>query len=358
VARVRVLALNAGSSSLKVAVRDAGDTDPAVRIHAERLGTAQATLTVDDHPGRPVGKTWEAAVDAVADAADDQAPHPDVVVHRIVHGGPLHHRPTVVDDGLVADLDAVVSLAPLHQPPALDALARARRRWPGATHVACFDTGFHADLPEASRRLPVSETLHAQGVRRYGFHGLSVQSVLTAEPELRNVVVAHLGSGCSVTAVGPDRLPRYTSMSFSPDSGMMSATRAGDLDPEIMLYLIEHHGHSPADLREEINRRSGLMGVSGGHRDVRDLLASPTAASRLALDMFVASAAMTVAAAATTLESWDALVLTGGVGEHATELRDRICARLRLGDATSVQVVRADEERVMDSLARSLLGDD
>ena len=355
-ARVRVLALNAGSSSLKAAVRDAADAEPIVRILAERIRTSEASLTVDGDATRHVAETWDAAVDAVADAADLRAPAPEVVVHRVVHGGPAHHRPTVVDDTLVADLDAVVALAPLHQPPALDTLARARARWPRATHVACFDTGFHADLPEVSRRLPVSETLRAEGVRRYGFHGLSVQSVLAARPGLGNAVVAHLGSGCSVTAVGPDRLPRHTSMSFSPDSGMISSTRAGDLDPEILLYLIEHRGHSPADLREEVNRRSGLTGVSGGLRDLRDLMGSDSADAQLAVEMFVSSAGMAIAAAATTLERWDALVFTGGVGEHVADIRTRICARLRLGGSVEVSVVPADEERVMDAQARSLLG--
>jgi acetate kinase len=356
VARVRLLALNAGSSSLKAAVRDAVDAEPVVRIQAERIRTPEATLTVDGDAAQPLADTWDAAVDAVGDAADDRAPQPEVVVHRVVHGGPQHHRPTVVDDQLVADLEAAVPLAPLHQPPALDTLARARARWPAATHVACFDTGFHADLPEASRRLPVSEALRAQGVRRYGFHGLSVQSVLAARPELSNLVVAHLGSGCSVTAVGPDRLPRHTSMSFSPDSGMISSTRAGDLDPEILLYLIEHHGHSPADLRKEVNRRSGLIGISGGLRDLRDLRASGSEDAHLAVEMFVASAAMAVAAAATTLERWDSLVFTGGVGEHVEEIRTRVCDRLRLADAVEVDVVPADEERVMDGQARRLVG--
>ena len=352
---MRVLALNPGSSSLKAAVRDAAGSDSVVRIQAERLRTSEASLTIEHGGTRRVAETWEAAVDAVADAADERAPRPDVVVHRVVHGGPDHHRPTIVDDALVADLEAVVALAPLHQPPALETLARARARWSDATHVACFDTGFHAALPESSRRLPVSATLRAQGVRRYGFHGLSVQSVLAARPELDNAVVAHLGSGCSVTAVGPDRLPRHTSMSFSPDSGMISSTRAGDLDPEIVLYLIEQHGHSPGDLREEINLRSGLIGISGGLRDVRDLLESDTHVARLAVDMFVASAAMAIAAAATTLDRWAALVFTGGVGEHAEELRTRICSRLRLADDVEVHVVPADEERVMDGQARGLL---
>ncbi|MET0840202.1 MAG: hypothetical protein ABWY19_15570 [Marmoricola sp.] len=353
---MRVLALNAGSSSLKAAVRDAPGSEPTVRIHAERLRTPEAFVTVDDDSPQPVGDSWDDALEAVAAAAEERSGSPDVVVHRVVHGGPDHHRPTVVDDALVEDLEAVVALAPLHQPPALATLAAARGRWTGATHVVCFDTGFHADLPEVSRRLPVSETLRAQGVRRYGFHGLVVESVLEQRPELSDVVVAHLGSGCSVTAVGPDRLPRHTSMSFSPDSGMISSTRSGDLDPEILLYLIEHHGHSPGDLREEINRRAGLVGLSGGLRDVRDLLASQTDEAALALEMFVVSAAMAIAAAATTLDPWRHLVFTGGVGEHASAITSRICDRLRLDGQVDVDVVRANEERVMDRHARALLG--
>lgn len=333
---MRVLALNSGSSSLKAAVRDRADGDPAVATTVERV------------------TDFAAALDEVAEQVAEHGGVPDAVAHRVVHGGPRHRRPTVVDDQLLADLRELVPLAPLHLPQSIDTIVTAQRRWPDATHVACFDTGFHETLPDAAQRLAVPRELADLGIRRYGFHGLSVQSILLARPSLGNVVVAHLGSGCSVTAVAADGRSRYTTMSFTPTAGMMSATRSGDLDPEIALYLIEQHGWSTAQIREAFNKSSGLAGVSGGRHDVRDLLAADDAAAALALEMFVADTARAIAACSTALERWDALVFTGGVGQHSTELRERVLARLRL-DGVHVEVVAADEERVMDRQARRLL---
>jgi acetate kinase len=331
-----VLALNAGSSSLKAALRADPDSPPETSVHVERVGT-----DVD----------LSGALDRIL---AELATRPAAVAHRVVHGGPSRFEPAVVDDMLLADLRAAIPLAPLHIPAALEVIDLARRRWPDARHVACFDTGFHHDLPQRSLRLPLPRGIAELGVRRYGFHGLSVQSVLLARPYLANAVIAHLGSGCSVTAIGPDRLPRHTTMSFTPISGMMSATRPGDIDPEILLYLIDEHGFTTQRLREELERHSGLFGVSNGRRDVRDLLAADDADAALALDMFVTSASMAIAACATTLDRWDHLVFTGGVGEHASAVRERIVARQRLGD-TAVHVIPADEERVMDRLARRVL---
>lgn len=332
----RVLALNAGSSSLKAALRTDAEAAPETTAHVERVGTET------DMAG---------ALDRVASAL---AMAPEAVAHRVVHGGPAHFLPAIVDDALLADLQDAIPLAPLHIPAALEVLALARKRWPDAVHVACFDTGVYRDLPERSKRLPVSKTISALGVRRYGFHGLSVQSVLLARPNLTNAVIAHLGSGCSVTAIGQDRLPQHTTMSFTPIGGMMSATRPGDIDPEVLLYLMEHHGYTTQQLRDEVEDRAGLIGVSDGRRDIRDLEAAGDHDAGLALEMFVTSASMAIAACATTLDRWDHLVFTGGIGEHATSVRDRIVHRLRLGD-TAVDVVPADEERVMDQETRRVL---
>lgn len=336
---MKVLALNPGSSSLKAALRTSESQPPEFSALVERVGTEQRIA---------------AAIDSVEEALSARSLEPDAVAHRVVHGGPRHQEPALVDDALLADLRAAVPLAPLHLPAALEAIEHARRRWPDVAHVACFDTGFHRDLPERSRRLPVPRELSDVGIRRYGFHGLSMHSVLLARPDMGNAVVAHLGSGCSVTAIGADGRPRHTTMSFTPTAGMMSATRTGDIDPEIALYLIDQHGYSPAQLRDLFDRNSGLAGVASGRRDVRDLQSADDAAAVLALDMFVQSAAMAIASCATTLDGWDTLVFTGGVGEHATSLRDRIRARLRC-EGVDVIVVAADEERVMDRIARALL---
>ena len=292
----------------------------------------------------------------------------------MVHGGPRHHLTMLVDESLLDDLDAAVPLAPLHLPGDIDSIATARSVWPDAVHVACFDTAFHAGLPDRSTRLPIAAELAARGVRRYGFHGLSIQSVLRARPDLGQAVVAHLGSGCSVTAVADGR-SRHTTMSLTPTGGIMSATRAGDLDPEIVLFLIEECGYGVADLRELLDRRSGLAGLCDGRHDIRDLLAAEVddGDAGLALDVFVHQVAAAVATCALALDRFDTLVFTGGVGEHAAEIRERVCRALlviraaRTADPSldsvaalestgvRVLVVPADEQAVMDDEARRLL---
>lgn len=333
-----VLTLNPGSSSLKVSVRGPGIE---LRRQVDRLPTG-------------------GAVDAVAGfeaLLRERGIRPDAVAHRVVHGGPDHHAPTRVDEALLADLRAAVPLAPLHLPQDLAAIAAARLAWPDAEHVACFDTGFHADLPAWSRRLPVPAEFVAAGVRRYGFHGLSIQSVLHARPDLGGAVIAHLGGGCSVTAVTADGRPRHTTMSLTPTGGMLSGTRSGDLDPEILLHLIESAGYSVARLRELLNRQSGLAGIADGPHDLRDLLASTDPRAALALEVFVHGAAAAIAGCASALDRWDSLVFTGGIGEHCQPVRDRVSRRvLALRDGLRVFVVPADEEGVLDRAARQLLG--
>lgn len=370
-----ILALNPGSSSLKVAVRN---PELVVSVSVERLGTDQASLTCStggERLRRPFAGGIADAVDAIAAVVSAQGIELDAVGHRVVHGGPDHYRPTMIDSRLLADLRDAIPLAPLHLPPDLDVISHARRAWPQAQHVACFDTGFHHNLPPSSGRLPVPEALVSLGIRRYGFHGLSIQSVLSKHPDLGGAVIAHLGSGCSVTAVANGR-SRHTTMSLTPTGGTISATRAGDLDPEIVLYLIQQHGYSVEALRDVFDQQSGLAGIAGGRHDVRDLLAAPDAAARQALETFAADTAMAIASCATNLDQWDSIVFTGGIGEHANSVRNRICARLLSlrapgqaspsDDAAAdlaatrlrVLVVPADEESVIDRLTRHLLAAD
>jgi acetate kinase len=370
-----ILAINPGSSSLKAAVRT---PELLLEIGFDRLGSPDGSMTVRRADGGADPSAFDgdlsAALRGLSNLLADNDIHPAAVVHRVVHGGPDHLVTTAIDDDLVDDLRAAVPLAPLHLPGDLTNIATARATWPAAVHIACFDTAFHADLPESSRRLAVAAELAAHGVRRYGFHGLSVQSVLRARPDLDQAVVAHLGSGCSVTAVADGR-SRHTTMSLTPTGGIMSATRAGDLDPEIVLYLIEECGYAVGDLRQLLDRRSGLAGLAGGRHDVRDLLAAEAddGDARLSLDVFVHQVASAAAACALTLDRFDTLVFTGGIGEHAAEIRSRVTlALLRLRGTTSaddvpdpvaaltssgvrVLVVPADEQAVMDDEARKLL---
>lgn len=361
-----VLTLNPGSSSLKASVRT---PRPVLAIAVERIGTDRARISGPDGGGRFTGGPADALV-AIAELVQAAGQQIDVVAHRVVHGGTKHHRTTLIDDALLADLRAAIPLAPLHLPGALTVIEQACRTWPSATGVACFDTGFHAGLPERSTRLPVPAELAELGVRRYGFHGLSIASVLHQCPSLDQAVIAHLGSGCSVTAVAGGR-PRHTTMSLTPTGGMMSGTRPGDLDPEVVLYLIQQHGYRVDQLRAQFDHRSGLAGIAGGRHDVRDLLAATDPDAELALDIFTSSAAMAIASCASTLDSWQTLVFTGGVGEHAEPVRERICARLlsvrgaSAGPGSAVrrlaatglriEVVAADEESELDRQARHLL---
>ena len=232
-------------------------------------------------------------------------------------------------------IDALADLAPLHNPLAVATIRAARQLLPDVPHVAAFDTAFHATLPEAARRYPVPDSWTDAGIRRYGFHGLSVDwsvrraaELLGRPVETLGLVVAHLGGGCSVTAVEGGRSVD-TSMGMTPLEGLMMGTRAGSIDPGIIFRLLRD-GLSAQDLEADLDHRSGLAGVAGT-ADMERLLAAEAhrdGRARLAIEMFVRRAAAGIAAAGTHLERVDAIVFTGGIGEHAAPVRARICARL------------------------------
>ncbi|SFK99724.1 acetate/propionate family kinase [Geodermatophilus ruber] len=367
-----VLCLNVGSSSLKAAVRD-----PHLRLHVDVAGldgtTARVTTTGPHGPAEeePLPGGWTGALDGVAQALEQHGLWPAVVAHRIVHGSAALRGARHADERLLDQLRRESARDPLHLPRQLSVVEAARIRWSDADQVLVPDSGFHGTLPGEAVTLPVPPEARAAGLRRWGFHGLAVQSVVDLLPGLGAAVVVHLGSGCSVTAV-QHGLSRHTTMSLSPAGGVPSLTRSGDLDPEVVLQLVDLHGGSLAAVRDLLNRRSGVAGLSGGTTDVRELLADGGAAADLALRVFVRDVAMAVAGAVTTLEGWDAVVFTGGIGVHSEEIRERVCAALlplRGGArglwgspsqrlvATGVRVltVPVDEEAVMDRLTRQAL---
>jgi acetate kinase len=349
-----VLALNSGSSSLKFGLFRANHAgvERLIDGEAEGLGTPQARFSATVQGGEPVSEAAEIATSA--DAArrvfalltDRSAPAPSAIGHRIVHGGPSVRRHCVIDAAVMADLEAARVFAPLHTPPALEVVKLAQAHFSAQPHVACLDTAFHYGLPDVARRLPIAEVLQANGVERYGFHGLSCESILRqlgdAIPD--RLVIAHLGSGSSITAVRRGR-SIDTSMGLTPTGGVMMATRSGDLDPGLLVYLIREHGLDAAKLETLIDRQSGMKGVSGLSGDMRRLReASENAEAALAIRMFVYSVRKQIAAMAAALEGLDLLVFTGGIGENDAQTRDEIRAGLAwLGDAR-VEVLPANED--------------
>ena len=255
--------------------------------------------------------------------------------YRVVHGGERFTAATVADDGVVAAIEALADLAPLHNPIAAATIRAGRAILPGVVHVAAFDTAFHATLPETAHRYPVPDEWVAAGVRRFGFHGLSVAwsveraAALLGRPvdDLR-LIVAHLGGGCSVTAVDGGRSVD-TSMGMTPLEGLMMGTRAGSIDPGIVFRLMRD-GRQAAAIEDDLDHRSGLLGV-GGTQDMAALLerrAGGDPRAGLAIALFVRRAAAGIAAAATSLPRVDAVVFTGGIGEHASRVRQEVCERL------------------------------
>lgn len=336
---MRVLVLNAGSSSLKLAVVDDGDTVLQTQVQTD-LGDALVVAV------REALTRGGVAIDTIA-----------AVGHRIVHGGARFTAPVMIDDDVLAQLDALTELAPLHNRPALAIVRATRTAWPQLAHVACFDTAFHHDLPEAARRYPVPRGWHDEwGIRRFGFHGLSVQWAIERAAALLGrgvaelqIVVAHLGSGASVTAVSGGRSVA-TSMGFTPLEGLMMGTRSGSIDPGIVLHLLRLGRLDLDAITDALEHASGLRGVSGTSADVRALARAAEAGDRdaaLALEMFVDRAAQGIAAAATALPRLDALVFTGGIGEHAGELRARIVGRLAVLGLPALEAGETGDDRVL-----------
>jgi acetate kinase len=382
----RILTVNVGSSSVKTAIFEVGaDVARIAGAEVSRVGSDNAVLTTIVDRGAPGVRAVDAAdhAGAVRVALDALRPSTGslaAIAHRVVHGGNAT-RPRWIDRELVADLDALRPFATEHLPPALDAMAITAECFREVRQAACFDTAFHATLPAVAQMYPLPRRFADEGVRRYGFHGLSCESVMDtlgavspAEAAGR-VVIAHLGSGASLTAVRGGRSVD-TTMGFSPAGGVMMSTRTGDLDPGVLLYALEHERLDAAALGRLVTREAGLLGVSGTSRDMRDLLAADAApAAREAVALFCYTARKALGALVAALGGLDTIVFTGGIGEHAAEIRTGILAGLddlgihldpsrnRADDAVispdgarvTVRVVRSDEDRMLARHTSALL---
>jgi acetate kinase len=390
-----VLAINAGSSSIRFALFDAGT--PPVRVRGgkiDRIGQRDAELTVAEGSARtestrPVavdGTSFPSAVDDFLKWLQRQAWFGEVqaVGHRVVHGM-AHTAPQRATPELLTDLKRIDALDPEHLPQEIRLVETLGGRFPHLPQVLCFDTAFHRDLPRRSVLLPIPRRYAEAGIRRYGFHGLSYTYLMQELARLRDpaavrgrVILAHLGSGASLAAVRDGRCVD-TTMGFTPTGGLMMGTRSGDLDPGVLIYLADRDSMDAAALRRMLNHESGLKGVSDTSADVRDLLKREASDIRAAeaLELFCYIAKKAVASFAGALGGLDTLVFAGGIGENAPDIRARICEGLEfLGIALSaprnardadvisaddgckvtVRVVRTDEESVVAELTLQVLG--
>ncbi|BBU55669.1 acetate kinase [Mameliella alba] len=363
------LVLNAGSSSLKFGLFRGRHPELVTRGQVERIGGA-AQLHLRDADGTALADTalpghaaadHAGALSAVLHEVKGRFPEAEigVVGHRVVHGGMEFAAPTRITPEVLRALERLEPFAPLHQPHNLAGIRAALRAFPEARQVACFDTGFHRNHPFVNDTFALPRAYYEKGVRRYGFHGLSYDYISGALAEMAptlhagRVVVAHLGNGASMCGLLGGR-SIASSMGFSALDGLPMGTRSGQLDPGVVLYLMDSEGMNAAEISELLYRRSGLLGLSGISSDMRTLLASDDPRAREAVDYFCFRIRRELGGLAAAMEGLDAVVFTGGIGENAAPVRAQVCRGLRwigieLDEARNVAnetVISSDMSRV------------
>jgi len=340
-----ILVVNAGSSSIKFQLFSVGERNRLQRLLKGQIegigvhprlfakGVKGETLIDRTWPGADVPDVPAALAKVVEFLRAEIGSLPIAVGHRVVHGGPDYSEPILIDDAVIERLQAFAPLAPLHQPNNLGPIRTLRQRQPQLPQVACFDTAFHRGHPEIADRYALPEQFYQEGVRRYGFHGLSYEYIAGRLPELApdiakgRVVVAHLGSGASMCAIKAGKSVEST-MGFTALDGLPMGTRPGQLDAGIVLYLLTEKGMSAGDIEHLFYYDSGLKGLSGGSNDVRDLLQSSDPRRKFALDYFVYRIALFTGMLAAAMSGIDGLVFTAGVGENAPAIREAVARRL------------------------------
>ena len=389
----RILTINGGSSSIKFALFEAGDALRRILEGGmERIGLPEATLRVkgskraDNFSRLVTAPDHTVAVGALMDWLEERIGRSALtaVGHRVVHGGPKYSKPQLITAEMVAALHKLSPFDPEHLPEEILLTEAFHRRFPHLPQVACFDTDFHQDLPRVARLLPIPRRFEAQGVRRYGFHGLSYAFLMEelsrlagAEAAQGRVILAHLGNGASLAAVREGK-PVDTSMSFTPTAGVPMSTRSGDLDPGLVWYLTRTEKMSAKQFNEMVNSQSGLLGVSETSSDMHDLLACETQDVRAseAVALFCYQVKKWIGAFAAALGGLDTLVFAGGIGENAPTVRARICHGLGFfgieleekrnaanagvisaaARRVKVRVIRTDEEQMIAKTICRVLG--
>ena len=365
-----ILVVNAGSSSIKfqlflVAAHD--ELRRSLKGQIEGIGVRPRLIAKQTEGQQPIEEEWPAPEVATVPKALDKlvaflrerlGTLPTAIGHRVVHGGPDFSEPTAINDAVIERLEKFTPLAPLHQPNNLAPIRAVRARQPQLLQVACFDTAFHRTHPEIADRYALPEEFYAEGVRRYGFHGLSYEYIASKLPEIApeivhgRVVVAHLGSGASMCAISAGKSVEST-MGFTALDGLPMGTRPGQLDPGIMLYLMSEKRMSAKDIERLLYNECGLKGLSGISNDVRELLASQDPRAKLALDYFVYRISLFTGMLAAALSGIDGLVFTAGIGENAPAIREAVAKRLTwLGLDLNAKANASGEARISNKESR------
>lgn len=389
-----ILTINGGSSSLKCSLFQVGPSlTPVVSCLVDRIGFPDVTLTLTDlASGTSERRTIQAAhhkdcVDPLVTWLEQKFTSADLAAigHRVVHGGHRYREPHVITSDVMGELRRLSPYDPEHLPAEIKLIEAFGRRFPTIPQVACFDTAFHRDLPRVARLLPIPRRYEAAGIRRYGFHGLSYAYLMgelrrLAPDEAQGLVIlAHLGNGASMAAVRAGK-SMDTSMGFTPTAGLPMSTRSGDLDPGLLSYLSRTEGMTVEQFHTMVNRQSGLLGLSETSSDIRDLLACEDRDVRAAeaVALFCYQAKKWIGSFAAALGGLDSLVFSGGIGEHATVIRARICDGLEFlgvtidevrngagdpvisteGSRVTVRVIHTDEEREIAQSVFHVLAED
>jgi acetate kinase len=362
-----ILVINAGSSSLKFSVFET--TAPGallLRVHGQvESVNGESRLSVSDANGNAlanerVKRGGDEAIRAIQHWFAGHAHSQGFagVGHRIVHGGASYSQPVLIDGDVIAALQQLVPLAPLHEPQQIAAIRAFRAISPHVPQVACFDTAFHSSQPAIARAFALPREYSARGLRRYGFHGLSYEYIVSALPTEapecvgRKLIVAHLGNGASLCAIRDGR-SMATTMGLTALDGLMMGTRCGALDPGVILYLLQHEHLGAGEIERLLYERSGLLGVSGMSADMRELLASDRPEAAEAIELFTYRISREIGSLAAALGGLDALIFTGGIGEHAPPIRARVCAQAAwLGVTLDGSANERSERRISGSDGR------
>jgi len=366
-----IVVVNAGSSSIKFSVfaQTGNDLDLTVRGQAEGLHAAPRFVaksatgeTIATHAwdeGKPLGH--DSALEHIVSFLREKAQGLSLkgIGHRVVHGGLKYAQPVRMDNVVLKDLEQFIPLAPLHQPHNLMPIRLMLERRPELPQVACFDTAFHRAQPELAQMFALPKDLHDEGVRRYGFHGLSYEYIASRLPELDpkaaqgRTVVLHLGNGASMCALSAGHSVA-TTMGFTAVDGLPMGTRCGTIDPGVILYLMDQRGMDARAIEKLIYNQSGLLGVSGVSSDMRTLLASDEPRAKLAVDLYVYRIGRELGSLAAALGGLDAIVFTGGIGENSAEIRARVCRNAAwLGVVPDEQANQAGGPRISTAASKT-----